>query len=150
MLESWGASEGIAHRELEPFLLVAPGGDAVALLGIQRHAIAESEEPERRQPLHRDADRALHALPAGEAVVGGSDVVRTVELDLVTGVVDAAHVEESAHAGGLRILGRHGEDQLVLAGEAQVTAVGVAELIPRSEKALAEATHVVGAAAEEV
>src|SRR5215472_4913922 len=150
MLREATPLESIAHRELEAFLLVSPGGDAVAVLGVDGHPEAESEEAERRQPLHREPDGAPDAVPAGEAVIDGTDVVGTVELDRVAGVVDPAHIEEQADAGGLGVLGRHGKDELVLAGETHVAAIRVAELVLGTQAALAVAAHVVRAAAEEI
>src|SRR5437879_7303350 len=93
-------SERIADREMEALGLVSPGRPAVAALGVERHAEAEPEEPERRQPLHRHTERALQGVGA-EAVVLRGDAVGTVELELGAALKHVADIEERAHAGSL-------------------------------------------------
>src|SRR5205814_8409063 len=144
-------SEGIADRELEALGLVTPGRPAdIAAPGVERHAETEAEKPQRRQPLHREADRAPEAGEAGEPVALRRNGVRTEELEPAAGLIHVAEIEERAHARGLRPFRGHREDELVLAGDAQITAIGVAELVLRAQTALAIAAHRVRAAAVEL
>src|SRR4029077_20809446 len=113
------------------------------------HPEAEAEEPERRQPLHRDPERALEILRA-EAVGLWGESVRAVERQLAAGLKDVADVEERADARRLRPLGRHREDDLVLADDAEIPAIGVAEMVLGAQAALTEAAHRVRTPAEEL
>src|SRR6516225_5645310 len=119
-------------------------------MGIERDPEAETEETEGCEPLNREAHRALQARPAIKAVVDRTHVIGPIELDAGAGVVNVADVEKGAHPGGLCVLGGHGEHQLVLAGEAQCAAIGIAELVLGSQAALAEAAHAIRTAAEEL
>src|SRR6476646_11361007 len=117
---------------------------------MQGDAEAEPDQTQGCQPLHGYTHRAAQVREPVEVVVDGGNAVWTVEGELAAGLEHVAHVEEGAHAGGLGELGGHREDQLVLAGDAEVAAVGVAELVLRSEEAFAEGAYVVRSAAEEV
>src|SRR5260370_4353375 len=144
------ASEGLPDRELEAFGLITPAGVGVAMHRVQRDTEAEPEKTQRRQPLHRDADRALHIAPGGQPVALGGDLVRGEELQLAAGLIDTAHVEEGADPRAAAPLRGHREDELVLAGEAHIAAIGIAELVLGTQPSLAEAAHAVRAAAEEL
>src|SRR6267143_55328 len=121
-------SERIADRKLEALGLVSPLGQPVAVLGIERHAEAEAEKAERRQPLHGHPERALQVVRV-ETVVLRGDAVGAEELELAAVLKHVADIKERAHAGRLRPFCRHREDELVLAGDAQTAAIRVAELI---------------------
>src|ERR1700693_1709186 len=85
--------ESIADRKLEALGLVSPLRHAVAMLGIERHAEADPEEPQRPQPLHRHADRALQVVHV-EAVVLRGDFVRTEEPELAAALKHVADIKE--------------------------------------------------------
>src|SRR6185437_15485401 len=98
----WRRSERLANRELEALGLISPVvPQRIAAPGVERHAEAEPEEPERRQPLHRDAGRALEVAPAVQVIGLRRHPVRPDELDPVAGIEDVADVEEEAHPGVL-------------------------------------------------
>src|ERR1700694_367529 len=94
-------SENIADRKLETLGLVAPASHAVAVPGIERLTEAEPEKAQRRQPLHRHPERALHVVCA-EAVVLRGDAVGTEGLELAAVLKHVADIEERAYARGLR------------------------------------------------
>src|SRR6185312_9637842 len=139
------SSEGLADGELEALGLIAPI-HAGLVLRIQRDAVAEPEETQRGQPFHGKSGRTLQ-VSITRLVGDRGHPVDAVE-NRIVGLEYAAHIVEQAHPGALAPFRGDGDDQLGLAGDAHVAAVGVAELVPRAQEAFAEAAHRIGAAAE--
>src|SRR5688500_13552350 len=118
-------SERVADRELKALQVVAPVSIGLALVS-DRDRVAETEQTERRQPLHADAHRSAQ-LAQVEVVF-----LALAELVLEFGVAEVeriAEVEEQAGPCALRELLGHGQQHLELPGDSGVAAIGILERI---------------------